>query len=91
MTVNRQDIEEGAAAWARKLLRKPEPGAGAKTEAQRVNDWVKAQALERAGAERPVTGTAVERTRSDLVTPGSAFTVGAERYAADGTRWQRVA
>ncbi|MGH1570251.1 hypothetical protein ACRAWG_05795 [Methylobacterium sp. P31] len=32
-----------------------------------------------------------EQTRRDLHTPGSVFTVGAERYAADGSRWKRVA
>ncbi|WP_206780047.1 hypothetical protein, partial [Methylobacterium sp. Leaf361] len=37
------------------------------------------------------TRSAVEATRRDLHISGSSFTVGAERYAADGSRWKRVA
>lgn len=91
MTISRQDIEEGA-AWARKLLHKPEQAPEVKTPVQRRAAWLKEQAEIRAGGEKPIVrGATVEQTRRDLATPGSAFTVGAERYAADGSRWQRVA
>jgi hypothetical protein len=51
-----------------------------------------AQARRHRTAERPVTDRAkVEATRRDLHTPGAAYAVGSERYAADGSCWRRTA
>lgn len=88
--MNRSEIEDGA-AWARRLFRKPEPAAAERklSSAERVAAWL-AQSRE-AEANGTQTRSAVEQTRRTLDVPGSAFTVGAERYAADGSRWQRVA
>ena len=88
--MNRTEIEEGA-AWARRLFRKPEPAAAERklSSAERVAAWL-AQSRE-VEAKATQTRSAVEQTRRDLNTPGAAFTVGAERYAADGSRWKRVA
>jgi hypothetical protein len=88
--MNRTDIEDGA-AWARRLFRKPERVASERklSSAERVAAYL-AESRE-AEAKSTQTRSAVEQTRRDLNTPGAAFTVGAERYAADGSRWQRVA
>ena len=87
--MTRAEIEEGA-AWARRVFRKPEPTASERklSSAERIAAYL-AQSRE-AEAKGTQTRSAVEQTRRDLHTPGSAFTVGAERYAADGSRWQRV-
>jgi hypothetical protein len=88
--MNRTDIEDGA-AWARRALRKPEPTAPEHKpiQAERIAAW--SDRNREAEATATQTRSAVEQTRRELHTPGSAFTVGAERYAADGSRWQRVA
>jgi hypothetical protein len=89
--MNRTDIEDGA-AWARRALRKPEPVAATKrktTQAERIAAWSARNREVEATATQ--IRSAVEQTRRDLNKPGLAFTVGAERYAADGSRWQRVA
>ncbi|MCJ2093260.1 hypothetical protein MKK67_12280 [Methylobacterium sp. J-072] len=88
--MNRTEIEDGA-AWARRLFRKPERAASERklSSAERVAAYL-AQSRE-VEAKDTQTRSAVEQTRRDLNTPGAAFTVGAERYAADGSRWQRVA
>jgi hypothetical protein len=90
MSNTRQDVEDGA-AWARRALRKPEPPATERkpTQAERIAAWSARNREDESKATQ--TRAAVEQTRRDLHTPGSAFTVGAERYAADGSRWQRVA
>ncbi|MET0532135.1 MAG: hypothetical protein ABW003_28065 [Microvirga sp.] len=88
--MKRNEIEEGA-AWARRLFRKPEPNASERklSSAERIAaDLARSREAE---AKDTQTRSAVEQTRRDLHTPGSAFTVGAERYAADGSRWPRVA
>ncbi|SDA25024.1 hypothetical protein SAMN02799622_03536 [Methylobacterium sp. UNC378MF] len=88
--MTRTEIEDGA-AWACRVLRKPEPAIAERkpTQAERIAAW----SARNREAESTATQTrsAVEQTRRDLHVPGSAFTVGAERYAADGSRWQRVA
>ena len=88
--MTRSEIEEGA-AWARRLFRKPEPTVPERkpTQAERMAAW-SAQNRE-AEANGTQTRSAVEQTRRDLHTPGSAFTVGAQRYAADGSLWRRTA
>jgi hypothetical protein len=88
--MNRTDIEEGA-AWARRLLRKPEPAAAERklTQAERMAAW--SARNREAEAKATQTRAAAEQTRRDLHMPGSSFTVGTERYAADGSRWKRVA
>ena len=88
--MTRSEIEEGA-AWARRLFRKPEPAAVERklSSAERVAAWL-AQNRE-AEAKGTQTRSAVEQTRRDLTKPGSAFAVGGERDAADGSRWRRVA
>ena len=88
--MNRTEIEDGA-AWARRALRKPEPATVERkpTQAERMAAWSARNREDEGKATQ--TRSAVEATRRDLHTPGSAFTVGAERYAADGSRWQRVA
>ncbi|MCJ2014976.1 hypothetical protein [Methylobacterium sp. J-076] len=89
--MTRSEINEGA-AWARHTLRKPEPVAAKPklTQTERIAAWMaENRKAENGGTAQ--TRAAVEQTRRDLSTPGSAFTVGAERYAADGSRWQRVA
>ncbi|MCJ2048684.1 hypothetical protein [Methylobacterium sp. J-070] len=89
--MNRTEIEEGR-AWARRALRKPELAAAERkpTQAERVAAW-SAQNRQDEAIGTQTRSTAVEQTRRDLHTPGSSFTVGAERYAADGSRWKRVA
>ena len=90
MSINRQDVADGA-AWARRALRKPEAAETERelTQAERIAAWsARNDEVEATGTQ---TRMAVEQTRSDLQTPGSAFTVGAERYAADGSRWRRTA
>jgi hypothetical protein len=89
MSITRQDVEDGA-AWARRALRKPEPNAAERklSSAERIAAYL-AQSRE-AEAKATQTRSAVEATRRDLHTPGSAFEVGAERFAADGSRWKRT-
>lgn len=88
--MNRTEIEDGA-AWARRLLRKPEPAAAERkqTQAERIAAWSARNREDEGKATQ--TRSAVEQTRRDLNTPGASFTVGSERYAADGSRWKRVA
>ncbi|GJE11069.1 hypothetical protein [Methylobacterium longum] len=88
--MNRTEIEEGR-AWARRALRKPEPSAPERklSSAERIAAYL-AQSRE-AEATATQTRSAVEQTRRDLHVPGSTFAVGGERYAADGSRWKRVA
>jgi len=88
--MNRTEIEEGT-AWARHALRKREPTAAERkpTQAERIASW--SARNREAEATATQSRSAVEQTRRDLNTPGATFTVGAERYAADGSRWQRVA
>ncbi|MGU3421366.1 hypothetical protein [Methylobacterium sp. D54C] len=88
--MTRSEIEDGA-AWARRTLRKPEPTTPERklNSAGRIAAW-SAQNLQDE-AKGTQTRSAVEQTRRDLHTPGSSFTVGSERYAADGSRWKRVA
>lgn len=85
MTFNRDDIAAGR-DWAARLLGKDQAPTSAPerlpTSADRVAGW---------SGQRGSTSQAVTRTRAELHVPGSAFAIGAERYAADGTRWQRVA
>jgi hypothetical protein len=91
MTITRQDIEDGA-SWVRRTLRKPEPTGAVKTPEQRRAAWLKEQAGERQ-PERPAAeriSPEVSATRSQLHRPGTEFAVGADRFAADGTRWRRV-
>lgn len=90
MTISRQDTAENVAFW-RRVLNKPEPTAPGRkpTQAERMAAWSAQNRQDEAKGTQ--TRSAVEQTRRDLGTPGSAFTVGAERYAADGSRWQRVA
>ena len=90
MTATRTDIAENAAFW-RRVLNKHEPAAPEckPTQAERMAAWSARNREDEAKSTQ--TRSAVEQTRRDLHTPGSAFTVGAERYAADGSRWQRVA
>jgi hypothetical protein len=90
--MNRTEIED-VAAWARRALRKPEPGKPEPTKAERRATWLTERKAERAVDQTSTaqTRSAVEATRRDLHISGSSFTVGAERYAADGSRWKRVA
>ena len=86
MTYDRNDIEAGA-AWARKALGKDatSPVAERKlTEADRIKAWSASE------SERQ-TRAAVLATRHDLATPGAAYQIGTERYAADGSLWRRTA
>jgi hypothetical protein len=90
--MNRTDIEDGA-AWARRALRKPEPVAATErkpTQAERIAAW-SARNRETEATATQIRSAAVEQTRRDLNKPGWAFAIGGERYAADGSRWQRVA
>jgi len=86
--MTRSEFEEGA-AWARRLFRKPEPAASERkvSSAERVAAWL-AQNRE-AEAKGTQTRSAVEQTRRDLHVPGTAYKVGDQRYAADGTLWRR--
>ena len=91
MTINRQDIAEGA-AWARRALRKPERADAVQTPSERRAAWLKEQAGERQ-PERPAAeriSPETFQTRSELHRPGTDFSLGAERFAADGSRWRRV-
>ncbi|GJD36765.1 hypothetical protein [Methylobacterium aerolatum] len=89
--MTRSEIEDGA-AWARRTLRKPEPITAERkpNQTERIAAWM-AENRKAEGGSAPQTRSAVEQTRRDLTSPGSSFTVGAERYAADGSRWKRVA
>lgn len=93
MSINRQDVVDGA-AWARRALRKPNPSVTEPklTEAERRERWLEERKAERAvdGAGTTQTRAAVEQTRRDLHVPGTAYQVGQERFAADGSRWQRT-
>lgn len=90
MSINRQETAENVAFW-RRVLNKPEPAAAERkpTQAERMAAWSARNREDEGKATQ--TRSAVEQTRRELHTPGSAFTVGAERYAADGSRWKRVA
>jgi len=89
MSFNQQEIQAGA-AMARRALRKPEPATERHpTQAERIAAWSAQNRADEASGTQ--TRSAVEQTRRDLHTPGSAFAVGGERYAADGSRWKRVA
>jgi hypothetical protein len=91
MTIDRQNPGEHAAFW-RRVLNKPEPAAASErkpTQAERIAAW-SARNREAEGKTLQ-TRSAVEQTRRALNVPGSSFVVGAERYAADGSRWKRVA
>ena len=91
MNINLREVAEGA-AMARRALGKPEPGQQPKTQAERQAEWLAAQSGERrvdtAGVQ---VRQSVEHTRRDLHTPGTAYSVGSQRYAADGTLWTRAA
>ena len=90
MTYNRNDIEDGA-VWARKALGKnaASPVAEPKlTEAERIKAW---SASESERTQATQTRAAVLATRHDLATPGAAYQIGTERYAADGSLWRRTA
>ena len=92
MTYDRNDIEAGA-AWARKTLGKdaaPPVAEHELTEAERIRAW-SASAAESARTEATQTRAAVLATRHDLATPGAAYQIGTERYAADGSLWRRTA
>jgi len=86
--MNRTEIEDGA-AWARRALRKPEPTAATRkpTQAERIAAWSARNREDEGKATQ--TRSAVERTRTDLAAPGTAYQVGDQRYAADGTLWRR--
>ncbi|QGY04788.1 hypothetical protein MMSR116_24930 [Methylobacterium mesophilicum SR1.6/6] len=87
--MTRAEIEEGA-AWARRLFRKPEPTAPERkpTQAERMAAWSAQNRQDEAKGTQ--TRTAVEQSRRDLHVPGTAYQVGQERYAADGSRWKRT-
>ena len=92
MTISKQDIAEGA-AWARRTLRKPEREGALKTPAERCAEWLREQADQRQ-AQRPSTervSAEVFQTRHQLHRPGGEFSIGDQRFAADGSRWQRTA
>ena len=92
MNFDKAEIEAGA-AMARRVLNKPEHGDAVKSPAERRAAWLREQAGERQ-AERPDAervSAEVLQTRSQLQRPGTEFTVGSERYAADGSRWRRTA
>lgn len=86
--MNRTEVEDGA-TWARRALRKPEPTAAERkpTQAERIAAW-SARNREADGSSTQ-TRSAVEQTRRDLHVPGTAYQVGDQRYAADGTLWRR--
>ncbi|GJE12579.1 hypothetical protein [Methylobacterium longum] len=90
MTISRQETAENVAFW-RRVLNKPEPTApkSKPTQAERMATWSARNREDEAKAIQ--TRSAVERTRRDLGTPGGAFEVGAQRYAADGSLWRRTA
>ena len=92
MTYDRNDIEAGA-AWARKTLGKDASASATEpkaSEAERIKAWsAKGRAAE--GTQPAQTRAAVLATRHDLHTPGTAYQVGSERYAADGSLWRRTA
>ena len=90
MSINRQDVADGA-AWARRALRKPEPASTERkpTQAERIATWSARNRVDE--TKDTQSRSAIEQTRRDLHTPGSAFAVGGERYAADGTLWRRTA
>lgn len=91
MTFDRTEIETGAAV-ARRALGKDRTDAPAErklTQEERIRAWsAKWQASE--SGEPAQTRAAPVMTRMDLHTPGSAYQVGSERYAADGTLWRRT-
>ena len=72
-------------------MNKPEPAAAERTltQAERIAAWSARNRQDEAKGTQ--TRSAVERTRRDVLTPGTTYAVGAERHAMDGTRWKRVA
>ncbi|MCJ2010965.1 hypothetical protein [Methylobacterium sp. J-076] len=90
MSIERGNPGEHAAHW-RRVLNKPERGAadGKLTQAERIAAWSARNRQDEAKSTQ--TRAAVERTRRDVLTPGTTYAVGAERHAMDGTRWKRVA
>ncbi|TXN72701.1 hypothetical protein [Methylobacterium sp. WL6] len=90
MNFDQREVEAGA-AMARRALGKPEPGTTPKTQAERMAEWSKAREAERqAAATAAPARSAPAYTKRDLHTPGSAYQLGSERYAADGTLWRRT-
>jgi len=91
MNFERSNVGEHAAHW-RAVLNKPEPAAAERklTQAERIAAW-SARNREDEANKGTQTRAAVEQTRRHLHIPGATYTVGAERYAADGSRWKRVA
>lgn len=93
----RDEIEqEDGAAWARRILGKPEPSEAPPTREDRLARWLKDGQTDREAEQPAITPTlsehrALEDTRRDLATPGTAYKIGAQRYAADGTLWRRTA
>ncbi|MGU3665065.1 hypothetical protein ACLBX9_12870 [Methylobacterium sp. A49B] len=89
MTISRQETAENVAFW-RRVLNKPEPVAPERkpTQAERMAAWSAQNRQDE--AKGPQTRSAVEQSRRDLHVPGTAYQVGQERYAADGSRWKRT-
>ena len=93
----RDEIEqEDGAAWARRILGKPEPSDAPPTREDRLARWLKDGQTDREGEPLAISPTlserrALEDSRRDLSTPGTAYKIGSQRYAADGTLWRRTA
>ncbi len=87
MTFERSNVGEHAAHWRRTSSTSRRPAAAERTlQAERIAAWsARNREVEGMGTQ---TRTAVEQSRRHLHIPGATYTVGAERYAADGSRWR---
>ncbi|WP_267361307.1 MULTISPECIES: hypothetical protein [unclassified Methylobacterium] len=83
MSIERGNAGEHTAFW-RRVLNKPEPVTTERkpTQAERLAAW---------SAQNRQNEAKATQTRAAVATPGVTYTVGAERFAMDGTRWKRVA
>ncbi|GJD52483.1 hypothetical protein OPKNFCMD_5249 [Methylobacterium crusticola] len=89
MMIDKAELEASQEHW-RRVFGKPAPTATERqpTQEERIAAWAARHNPEQRSA--PISET-VMRIRRMLDVPGSEFAVGAERYAADGTRWRRTA
>ncbi|GJD51760.1 hypothetical protein OPKNFCMD_4518 [Methylobacterium crusticola] len=89
MGFDKAEMEASREHW-RRVFGKPAPTTAERlpTRDERIAAWAARHDPEQRVA--PVT-EAVLQTRAQLHVAGSAFGIGSERYAADGSRWRRVA
>ncbi|GJD47243.1 hypothetical protein AFCDBAGC_5136 [Methylobacterium cerastii] len=90
MTITRENIEANTAHWRRVLGKDRAPAAGERklTQAERFAAWSASVHAAERQASASEGRTVVATARASVFT---AYQVGDQRYAADGTLWRRTA